>query len=536
MQIGTRLSISYSILLTLLISISLVSIIRLESITASNQEIINGDAIRADLANKINLHAESAAGRLTLLFILDDRELRVKTYQEIDTHNAAIDHALERLVPLLTHKNDTKLLNQLTHLRAEYEREFSITVEEIESGNRAGAIQRMAGRTRDSLNALLAETSHLALSQYQSMIARQTASADAALSAKQLVILISIAATSLGLVMAFFMTKSITSPMNSAVAAVSRIANGDLETKIVTITKDEIGYLLLDMENMRQRLREVIKSIHHGADAVSLAEKNLQIPALQVTTGSTEQQELAHRIQSSISHLASGVTSMAEQVENVRKTALFAVDMAKQGADDIVIAADEIAKTTETVSASAKSVGTLDENAKSVANTVSVIKEIADQTNLLALNASIEAARAGESGRGFSVVADEVRKLANRTATATHEIDRVIIIITEQIAQAAYDIETGRVSMERGNQLIRSIVSPLNELRISAQHSLDGLEVLNHVAQQQAVESKMIAEHIVDIVTKANVNTLAAYDVNRITQDLGQMAENLQTSIKTFRI
>ncbi len=60
--------------------------------------------------------------------------------------------------------------------------------------------------------------------------------------------------------------------------------------------------------------------------------------------------------------------------------------------------------------------------------------------------------------------------------------------------------------------------------------------MLNHVAQQQAVESKMIAEHIVDIVTKANVNTLAAYDVNRITQDLGQMAENLQTSIKTFRI
>lgn len=536
MRIGTRLSVSYLILIVLLVSISLVSIIRFESITASNEEIINGDAIRADLANKINLHAESAAGRLALLFILDDRELRVKTYQEIDAHNAAIDHALEKLIPLLTNNKDTKLLNQLTHLRTEYEREFILTVEEIESGNRASATQRMAGKTRDSLNALLAETSHLALSQYQSMITRQTASAHAALSAKQLVILISMAAASLGLLMAFLMTKSITSPMNRAVAAVSRIAKGDLETKIITITKDEIGYLLRDIENMRQQLREVIKSIHQGADAVSLAEKNLQFPTYQVTTGSTEQQELAHRIQDSISHLANGVTSMAEQVKNVRQTALFAVDMAKQGSNDIVIAADEIAKITETVSASARSVETLDENAKIVASTVSVIKEIADQTNLLALNASIEAARAGESGRGFSVVADEVRKLANRTAAATHEIDRVIVTITEQIAQAAYDIETGRVGMERGNQLIRSIVGPLNELRISAQYSLDGLEVLNHVAQQQATESEIIAEHIVDIVSKASTNALAAYDVNRITQDLGQMAENLQTSIKTFQI
>ncbi len=533
MKIGRRLSLSYALVLAFLAAVLWVAVNRLDHLSQATHQVVAGDAARALLADEINLHAESAAGRLLLLFILDDREQRVAVYKEIDAHTQAIDATIAKLQPLLANKNE---LASLVNLRRAYDAEFTRTVEELEGGDRQSAIRRMAGGTREALKRLLAETSLHAQQQQASMTARQAQAMEIATQSKLMVLFLGFGALLAGVLMAVVMTRGISRPLATAVTSAGQIAGGDLTREVTAGAADEVGQLLNSMGHMRNRLREVIAGIQQSATQVGVTAGLLTGPSGDVKSGSVTQQELADQIQHSVGALSAGMVEMAAGAQATRVRAESARDMAQKGAQAIVVAADEIARIALAVSDSAESVAQLDQSAKEVAVTVGVIKEIADQTNLLALNASIEAARAGESGRGFAVVADEVRKLANRTAEATNEITKVIAAINNQTAIATRDIHAGRTGMEHGMETIRAIVAPLGELRDGAQASLESLEGLSHVAQAQARESEAIAGNIGKIVAMAATNSSAAESVAVITSDLVAMSASLKTSVNAFRL
>ncbi|MBO0397143.1 MCP four helix bundle domain-containing protein [Aeromonas veronii] len=128
MRIRSRLTLSYVVLLVFLAAIAAVAASRLTMLAGTTRTLVEEDSRRTALANAINIHAESAAGRLLLLFILEARDQRVEIYKEIDRHNADIHDALAELQPLMTSEDVQSELENPLVLRNQFDKHFTATI------------------------------------------------------------------------------------------------------------------------------------------------------------------------------------------------------------------------------------------------------------------------------------------------------------------------------------------------------------------------------------------------------------------------
>ncbi|HEU4388577.1 MAG TPA: methyl-accepting chemotaxis protein, partial [Blastocatellia bacterium] len=198
---------------------------------------------------------------------------------------------------------------------------------------------------------------------------------------------------SLLVVASLLLTHALTQPLGEAVRVANELARGDLTSRIHVASNDEIGQLMFAMNEMSEKLRQVIGDVRSGAVALTSAGAQVSATSQSLSQGTSQQ---AASVEETTASLEQVGASVSQNAENSSRTEQIAIKSAK----DAEQSGKAVQKTVEAM--------------KEIAEKVLIIQEIAYQTNLLALNAAIEAARAGDYGKGFAVVASEVRRLAER--------------------------------------------------------------------------------------------------------------------------
>jgi len=309
-------------------------------------------------------------------------------------------------------------------------------------------------------------------------------------------------------------SRYLTTNINQLLTGMHKLADGNLNIKLETDSKDEIGELKATFQQAVANQRKTIRGIVNVIDDISAYSEQLSASA-------EETDSVLETITNNIDQLAGGIKQVADGSEEVSQLSQKANQRTKVGTD----IADQVMtkmETTDQLAVEAQEVMvSLDDTAQEIRVLIDMITDIAEQTNLLALNASIEAARADSTGsgpgngQGFSVVAEEIKELAEKTSqTADKAIELIEKIkarsneglesikeVTNQTAEESNLIEqTGDAfadiaeTVEETSVYVQETTASTEELAVTSEQVEKATEDVKHMSEEVAKSAEELAE------------------------------------------
>jgi len=319
-----------------------------------------------------------------------------------------------------------------------------------------------------------------------------------------------------------------------AVVVMQRAADGDFTGS--ASGKSTPGSLLSAFGAMSQSIRGMIVDVRNEAGSLSRDAGRLSESVHQVSAATASQSEATASMAAAIEELTVSVSHISEAALETEKLSEGVAVLCRDSESQVTSASDGMQRIAAAVGEASEKIAGLEVRAEQINVIAASIKEIASQTNLLALNAAIEAARAGEQGRGFSVVADEVRKLAERTASATIEIEQMVQAVQQETKESTATMSRVRPIVQEGTSLTQHVAESLREIRNRADQTLERVREVANATREQSSASTAIAQRVEGIAQMVEETNAGMEETARSANDMRDMSVRLDKLVGTFKV
>lgn len=509
MKIGTKLMIFMVIMELLIVGVAYHGITVARDTDATYREIMADDVAASANAYEMGMHFQHARANMLLVLRSDDPAKKQEYTAAMEKNLDEADECLKVLQQ--TAKSDqakteiatlTTAYNNFRQSTASYLRQQA--VQPLESGTRTAATTNYV----KSDEAIADKLHEIADMGYDSAKKRDIAISEELDRNVIAIIMVALAMVLASAAAGILFNRDVKNRLIQLSESADRIADGDLATEVVTSTGDELGDAAASFEIMRQRIREVLVEINHGADQVAAGAQNVSDASVALSQGASEQAASVEQLSASISEIASQTASNAQNAEKANELTVGTRSRAEMGNQEM----QEMLAAMEEINASSVNISKI----------IKVIDEIAFQTNILALNAAVEAARAGQHGKGFAVVAEEVRNLAARSAKAAKET-------TDMIEGSMEKVEAGRGIAHKTAQALSEIVGDVASVA-------DIVASIAKASNEQKLALEQINQGVQQVSQVVQSNSSTSEEAATASQHLSAQADSMKANVGKFRL
>ena len=340
-----------------------------------------------------------------------------------------------------------------------------------------------------------------------------------------------------GILIAYFLLRSITKPLDQGVAMMQAMAKGDIGMRLKMEGRtDEIGILTHAMDQVAETLSASMVEVSEAVGQLGSSASEILASTTQVAASTAESATSINETTTTVEEVRQAAQLSSQKAQDVSSNAQRVVQVSESGqnsVDETSAGMDRIREQMETI---AQTVMRLSEQSQSIGGIIASVTDLADQSNLLAVNAAIEAAKAGEQGKGFAVVAQEIKSLAEQSKQATAQVRSILSDVQKATGNAVMATEQGSKAVEAG---VKQAAQAGEAIRVLAETSSEAVQATTQIvasSQQQVVGMDQIGVAMENINQAGAQNAAGVHQMEISVRNLNELGEKLKELVAQFKV